>query len=378
MTEPPYRDLAARAAPRVLDLAVTVCRIPAPTFEEARRAAFVRERFEALGLAPWTDDAGNVFARRAGRGRGVVLVSAHTDTVFPAGTDLTVRREPGRLVGPGIGDNSLAVAALLELPSLLDEAGIVTGPDLLLCANTCEEGLGNLAGMRRAVADHRDELCAAIPLEGLGLGRVVHRAVGSRRLRVTVEGPGGHSWGAFGAPSAIHVLGEIITAIARLSVPTEPRTTFNVGQIEGGVSINTIAPTASLTLDLRSVDPAALDALVGQVDAIVSGANDGDRGITVASEVIGDRPAGDQPEDLPLVRLACAVLREVGVEPRLEAGSTDANAPIAQEIPAVCVGLTTGGNSHRVDEYLDTETLPAGLQALLLLLARIDDACPLP
>ena len=363
-------SLAEQSGPAVAALARKICAIPAPTFHEAERAAFVAEQFRARGLAPLGDPAGNVTTRRLGTRRdGALLFAAHTDTVFPLGTDLTVREHGGRLHGPGIGDNSLAVAALLMLPRVLDEAGVRTRADLLLCANTGEEGLGDLRGIKQVVADHRAELGAVIAMEGLNLGRVTHQAVGSRRLRITVTGPGGHSWGAFGNPSAIHVLGEIIAAIARLPVPREPKTTYNVGQIEGGVSVNTIAPSANLVLDLRSIDPVALEALVGQIDAIVRGAQRGE--IRVTSEVIGDRPAGRLAPDAPLMLTTLAALRELGIEPTLDASSTDANVPLALGIPAVCIGLTRGGHAHRSDEYIELAPIGRGMQQLVLLVAGL-------
>lgn len=354
------RDVAA--------LARQISEIPAPTFQEERRAAFVAEQFAKGGLEATGDVAGNVTTRRPGQERGgALLIAAHTDTVFPLDTDVTVRATEGKLHGPGIGDNSLAVAALLTLPKILDRAGLRTRRDLILCANTGEEGLGDLRGIKQVVADHRAELGAVIALEGLNLGRVTHQAVGSRRLRITVEGPGGHSWGAFGNPSAIHVLGEIITRIAGIPVPREPKTTYNVGMIDGGVSVNTIAPRASLVLDLRSIDPAALTTIVGQVDAIVREAAGG--GITVKSEVIGDRPAGKLATDAPLMRATIAALRELGLEPTLDASSTDANVPLALGIPAVCLGLTRGGHAHRLDEWIETGPIGRGMQQLILIVA---------
>lgn len=361
---------AEGSAREVAALARQICEIPAPTFQEAERAAFVAEQFRAGGLEPVGDVAGNVTARRNGGSRGnALLLAAHTDTVFPADTDVRVRETNGRLHGPGIGDNSLAVAALLILPRLLDRAGLRTRTDLLLCANTGEEGLGDLRGIKQIVTDYRSELGAVVALEGLNLGRVTHQAVGSRRLRITVEGPGGHSWGAFGNPSAIHVLGEIITAIARLPVPREPKTTYNVGLIEGGVSVNTIAPRASLVLDLRSTDRVALDTLVAQVEAIIRDAAGGE--ISIRSDVIGDRPAGRLAQETPLMRATVATLRELGIEPTLDASSTDANVPLALGIPAVCIGLTRGAHAHRLDEYIETAPIGRGMQQLVLLVAAM-------
>ncbi len=357
--------------PAIVDLAVRIAEIPAPTFHEERRAAFVQAQFESQGMKTWLDEAGNAFACRKGKGQGLVMLAAHTDTVFPEGTNLTVQRTGNRLIGPGIGDNSVSVAALLSLPRILDDAGVHTDADILLCADTGEEGLGNLRGIRRAVADQQERLRAVVAIEGHHLGTVYNQAIGSRRLRITVTGPGGHSWGAFGNPSAIHVLGSIIAAIAQLPVPAAPKTTFNVGTIEGGVSINTIAPTANLALDMRSVAPASLAELESRVQAIVDVANDPGRGVFVRSEVIGDRPAGEVPGDAPIIESTLDILRDLGIEPRLEAGSTDANIPIAEGIPAVCVGLTGGGNSHREDEYIEIDPLATGLQQLALLTQRV-------
>lgn len=355
----------------VINLAREVCEIPAPPFGEELRAAFVHHHFQADGFDSAIDDIGNVVARCRGAGTGTLMLTAHTDTVFPVDVDVSVRREGNRLVGPGIGDNSLSVAALLMVPRILDDVGITIGPDLLLCANVGEEGLGDLRGIRRLVADHRDGLTGVVVIEGHALGHVVNAGIGSRRLRVTVEAPGGHSWGKFGTPSAIHVLGGIISDIARLSVPAEPKASFNVGQIEGGVSVNTIAPRASLTLDLRSVDASTLDDLAARVEEILRAAENPAQGVAVRREVIGDRPAGTLSEKAPIVQTALAVRRELGLEPKLEASSTDANIPIAEGIPAVCIGLTTGGNTHREDEYIELKPLPTGLTQLVLLLSRL-------
>lgn len=364
-------EAAERHTAAVLALTQRICEIPAPSFSEERRAAFVKAELDTQGLETWIDEEGNACAFRRGAGRGLLLVSAHTDTVFPADANLSTHYEEDRLCGPGIGDNSLSVATLLTLPRILDQAAIQTGLDLLLCANTGEEGLGNLRGMRHVVATYRDDLTAAIVLEGHHLGHVYNQAVGSKRLRITVTAPGGHSWGAFGTASAIHVLGEMIAAIAKLPVHIDPKTTFNVGMIDGGVSINTIAPLATLTLDLRSTDPASLTQLLSHVETIVGEANDATRGVSAYSEIIGDRPGGLIPADAPIIQATFDVLRELGLDPHLSAGSTDANVPLAEGVPSVCIGLTTGGNVHRLDEYIDIPPVATGLKQLALLVARM-------
>jgi tripeptide aminopeptidase len=362
------RDAVAAELPRILALTEQVTEIPAPTFEEAARADFVRQHFVAEGLEPWGDDAGNVFARVPGSGQGTLLLSAHLDTVFPQETDVHVRRGDDRLAAPGVGDNSLSVATLLCIPHILKAAGIRTTADILLCANTGEEGLGNLRGIRTAIDRYGDEAVAAIALEGHGLGRIVNGAVGSRRLRVTVEGPGGHSWGAFGRSSAIHVMARIIDRIAGLSVPSEPKTTFNVGLVDGGISVNTIAPMASFTLDMRSESPQALDDLSRRVEAIAAEADDSEAGVRAHWHVLGERPAGQVDDDAIIVRTATRILQELDVEPYLAVSSTDANIPIAAGLPAISVGLTTGGNAHRESEYIDLAPLPAGVAQVILLL----------
>jgi acetylornithine deacetylase/succinyl-diaminopimelate desuccinylase-like protein len=255
------RTMAAGAIEATGQLAATICRVPAPTGEEGERAALVASLLEERGYPAEVDAIGNVYVRRGHRGGPALMLLAHTDTVFPAETNLEVVRVRDELHGPGIGDNSLGVAAMISTLQILDKLEIETAADIIAVANVGEEGLGNLRGARAAVERFRDELGAVVAIEGHNLGRITHIAVGSKRWRVTVRGPGGHSWGSFGQPSAIHGLGRIIGAIAEIKTPAEPRTTFNVGNIEGGTSINTIAPVASALIDMRSVDAEALNAL---------------------------------------------------------------------------------------------------------------------
>jgi tripeptide aminopeptidase len=358
---------------RVLDAAITLQAIPAPTFAEAERAGYVREQFVQAGLHDVEiDAAGNVLGRRPGRAGGrahPVVVSAHTDSVFPAGTDLALQRltRPDRLAGPGIGDNALGVAGLLGLAWLLDAAGTETPGDLWLAANTGEEGLGDLCGMRTVLARFGTRAAAYVVLEGMALGHIYHRAIGVRRCRITARSAGGHSWLHFGRPSAIHALVRLAATLADWSLPAAPRTTLNIGMIAGGVSVNTIAPEANLLLDLRSEDPAALRTLARRVEAACREADD-EQGVTIACEVIGERPAGAIPREHPLVQLAARSLAACGVKDiSFENGSTDANAPLSQGLPCVCIGLTRGGHAHRADEYIEVEPLGMGLQQLGLI-----------
>ncbi len=376
-----YPEVLAAAASslgrgeQLADLCIQVQQIPAPTGAEAMRANWVQKQFTKLKLADVSQDAVyNVYARVPGaKSSPALLVSAHTDTVFTANTDLTVRAEPenGRLYGPGIGDNSAGVAALLALAEMLST--LPAPPvDIWLLANTGEEGLGDLRGMRAAVDRLQAKLGAAIVIEGMGLGRVVHRALGSRRYRISVHAPGGHSWSDFGTASAIHVLVQLAADLSRLRVPEAPRTTFNIGRISGGRSVNTIAQEASLELDLRSEDPQALAQLVDEVLAIVQiyqAPEWARREVQVEATVIGDRPPGGIEAGHPLVQASLAALQDVGYAggPDLRISSTDANIPLSRGIPSVCVGVTDGGNAHRLEEWILTQPLGQGVRHLMLL-----------
>jgi acetylornithine deacetylase/succinyl-diaminopimelate desuccinylase-like protein len=219
--------------------------------------------------------------------------------------------------------------------------------------------------MREAVQTYRDRLGSVIAVEGHNLGRVTHRAVGSRRYRLTVTGPGGHSWGNYGRPNAIHVLARLITDLLALPIPTSPKTSLSVGTIAGGVSVNTIAPSATALVDLRSMSQAHLEKLAAQVERTVRSVRIPD--VQVTAEIMGNRPAGDQPADAPIVLTCMDVLRALGITPTLDASSTDANVPIGLGIPAICIGIAEGGNAHRLEEFIRVSSIPTGLQQLLLL-----------
>ncbi|GER88842.1 peptidase M20 [Dictyobacter vulcani] len=333
--------------------------------EEHQRAEFVATLWRERGYKPEVDDLGNVYVRRGNKSdRPLLMILTHIDTVFPASTPLTIRREGDRLYGPGIGDNSVSVAAILTAIDLLDLYGWETEADLLLVANVGEEGLGDLRGARRAVERYRETLGAVLVVDG-HLGSIVNAAVGSKRLKITVKGPGGHAYGSFGTPSAIHGLGRIIAGLAAMQVPAEPRTTFNVGLIEGGTSINTIAAHATALVDLRSIDIQTLARLEEQARTIIL--QQVGPGLQTEIEVIGDRPAGKRSDNDPLVQLAKQALHWVGYEPRLGASSTDANIPISLDIPSVCVGVTKGEKAHTTDEFLHVSPLGKGLAQVVRL-----------
>src|SRR6476469_3504028 len=266
----------------IVETAIAIQQIPAPTFDEARRSAEVAERMRALGLADVRIDAvGNVYGRRAGRAGGPgLLIAAHLDTVFPAGTDLAVRRAGARIYGPGLGDNSMGVAALLHLAQALGQADVANAGDIWFVANVGEEGLGDLRGMRAAVDQLGDHIDAAIALEGCDADRIIHAGLGVRRYQISAAAAGGHSWSDFGSPSAIHALVRLAAQFTQLQVPKEPRSSFNIGVIEGGSSVNTIAERASLLLDLRSTTPTGLGTLIRQVEQIVANAREAESGVT--------------------------------------------------------------------------------------------------
>jgi tripeptide aminopeptidase len=279
---------------QVLDLALAIQQIPAPTFQEEERAAFVREWFLAEELSDVTiDEAGNVYARLPGSGTArPLVVSAHLDTVFPITTSLQATRESERIAGPGIGDNSLGVAGLFGLAWALKQETVLPLPgDVWLAANVGEEGLGDLRGMKAVVARFGDQPAAYIVLEGMSLGRVYHRGLGVQRYRITARTRGGHSWVDYGQPSAIHELSTLVTQLTALPLPEQPRTTLNVGIIQGGTSVNTIAAEAHLELDLRSEEVEALAALIGQVEGLVATSNRAE--VEIDAQIIGQRPAGE-------------------------------------------------------------------------------------
>ena len=375
MREPRVAGALARleaGADRILDEAVRICQIPSPTFDEAERAAYIRARYAALHLTDVAiDAAGNVRGRRPGAGGGSsVAVVTHMDTVFPRGTDLTVKRQEGRLAAPGLGDNSLSIASALGIIEALDAAGVATGGDLYFAATTCEEGLGDLKGMRAYMPDVRDRVGAVVIVDGLTPGRIVHEAVGSRRYKVTYTARGGHSWNHFPSPSAVHILARAIADISRIEVPKEPKTTYNVGVIRGGTTVNTIASEAEMLVDMRSVDMRCLADLEGSVLAIVERqAKEGEGQATLS--LVGDRPAGVIPANHPLVQTCAAIYRTFGITTTSKAASTEANVPLSMGIPAVCLSVTSGENEHRTDEFIETAPLVSGIQALLLILLTL-------
>jgi len=356
---------------RLLDRAIQIQQIPAPSFAERQRAEYVRGLFEAEGLHDISmDEVDNVYARLPGkRAASPLIVSAHLDTVFPMETDLTIRKTKDRIIGPGIGDNSLGVGALFGLLWLLREGKISLPGDVWFVANVCEEGLGNLRGMRAVVDRFGGEVQAYLIIEGLSLSYIQHRALGVKRYRITAQTTGGHSWSDYGQPSALHELSALVTQLTAIPLPEEPRTTMNVGRMGGGTSINAIAADAWLELDLRSESPQVLTGLAQRVERLVETVNRPD--VRFEAQVIGQRPAGELPVGHPLVQLATECLREQGIEPKMMIGSTDANVPLSQGLPAIVLGITNGTGAHTPAEFIYTEPVERGMQQLVNFVSRV-------
>jgi acetylornithine deacetylase/succinyl-diaminopimelate desuccinylase-like protein len=360
-------------------------RIPAPPFGEAKRAAWFLDRFHALGLTNiHTDDAGNVLAELAADKPSLsdpcILLSAHLDTVFPDGTHCEPTESPdsSRIHAPGICDNAAGLSALLGIAAALRYARITPPIPILFCANVGEEGEGDLRGMRHLFerGPYRKRIAAAIILEGSGTSAVVTRALGSLRFRVTITGPGGHSWNDAGVPNPILILSQALTQIASLKLPANPLTTVNVGHISGGTSINSIPESATALLDLRSTDSTQListaTAIHEILDEIVSSfATHKTTGSPPKLQIqtIGNRPAAALPDDSPLLHTLRATDRHLSIrtEPRL--GSTDANIPLSRDIPAIAIGTGgTGGGIHTLQEWYNPTGRETALHRIFLTL----------
>jgi tripeptide aminopeptidase len=374
------RQAVRTAEPQTIATQISICEVPAPPFEETARARVVEALFHEAGLERVRiDEAGNVVGERAGDGPTPhVVLSAHLDTVFPRGTKVTVRRAGRVLVGPGIGDDCRGLAVLVAVARVLTQSRISTDGPITFVATVGEEGLGDLRGVRH-LFDSRPEgsIDRFLSLDGGGLG-IVSRAVGSQRYRVTFAGPGGHSYGSFGMANPIHAVGRAIAAIADLHVPSDPKTTFNVGRIGGGTSVNAIASEAWMEVDLRSSDANALSELDRAFRAAVERAAadenarwGGRAPVTVTVTRTGSRPTGATDRHDVLIRRALGITEALGTAVTLSEGSTDANLPMSRRVPALTMGA--GGDSrqaHAPGESFDTTGSSIGTErALLLVLA---------
>ena len=352
-----------------------ICEIPSPPFKEQVRAADYQKRLAALGFKDvQMDKEGNVCGLRPGTGNGPkLLVAAHLDTVFAAGTDVKVKEKDGKLYAPGIADDARGLAALLGVIRAFNATGIKTTADIIFCGNVGEEGLGDLRGVKALFRDNKD-IDGFISIDGTDVNKITYLATGSHRYEVTFSGPGGHSFAAFGRPSAIHAMGRAIAHIAELTTPTDPKTTFTVGVVSGGTSVNSIAAEAKLLMDMRSNrDKELLEVEAKFFDALKKGADEenarwkSDK-IKVQTKLVGNRPAGVQPSDSATVQAAWASAQALGQKPTLGSGSsTDSNLPISLGIPAVTLG--GGGkedNNHSPSEWFDPTNAYLGPQRVFL------------
>ena len=363
----PYIDDLTQKA---IDLACDLQQVPSPTFHEERKAERIRQRFQALGLEEVRKDAaGNVLARIPGDDSARPMIfSAHMDTVFPENFPLTLNCTPERLSGPSVGDNSLGLASLLLIPDLIRSTGKRPAGDIWLAATTCEEGLGDLHGIRAVAVRFGAAPIAYISIEGMGLGNILHRGLGVERYRVTINTSGGHSWVDYGQPSAVHEISTLAARLADLRLPKKPRTTLNIGVIQGGTSINTIASSAWMEIDLRSENADQLSGLSSRVRAAVDAAKRAE--VEVFCERIGYRPPGELERGHPLIETASAILRELGLAVQLDIASTEANLPLSLGYPAITIGITTGDHAHSAREYINTAGISKGLQQILHLIQR--------
>jgi len=359
---------------------IRICEIPAPPFKEQDRGRYFAARFTELGLSDvHTDSEGNVIGFYRGQSEEPLLVlSAHLDTVFPEGTDVRVRRTGSRLLAPGIADDAAGLAALIGLIQTLNAAQMRLRGTIAFVATVGEEGEGDLRGVRHLFSEGRlvGRVSAFVSFDGTGVDFITHQALGSRRYRVTLTGPGGHSWGDFGVVNPVHALGRVIARMADYRAPVEPRTTYNIGRIEGGESINVIPQSASMYVDLRSASEIELSRLEDFLLAAVNHAVVDENALRAASgrklqvelTIIGNRPSGEISRDSLLVRTAIEATRALGVNPILNRASTDSNIPISLGIPAITVGAGGVSNdSHRLSEWYDPAGREVGYKRALLL-----------
>jgi tripeptide aminopeptidase len=353
--------------------------IPAPPFQEAERAAAVKVLLSAVGLEVSTDKTGNVIGLlRGASDKEIVILAAHLDTVFPAGTDVKVQREKNRMLAPGISDNGAGLAALVAVARAIHEARIQPQRTILFVADVGEEGEGNLRGMRAVVDAYRERLKAVVVLDGSSIDHVTTKALASRRVEVVITGPGGHSWSDFGIPNPINALIRGSVRFISTRVPSTPRTTFNIGQIEGGTSVNSIPHEARLKVDLRSenedelirLEAALRDCITAGVRDEVEASRDRSKGkLDWKLEMLGGRPGGELASNSPLLAALRAADEAVGNQSRLERASTDANVPLSLGIDAISMGAGgNGGGAHSLQEWYESDGREIGLQRVLLTL----------
>ena len=375
--------------PQLVQWQLEVARIPAPPFGETARGQWLEERFAELGLEQvHTDEVGNVFGMRRGLGRRVVTLSAHLDTVFPAGTPLNVRQHGSRLYGPGVSDNAAGVTAMLGVAAALRAARVSHTAPIVFIGNVGEEGEGDLRGMRHIFADAkwREAIAYSLVLDGAGADTIVAEALGSRRFEVIARGPGGHSWSDFGVPNPIVVLARAIQAFVQTPVPATPKTVFNIGVIRGGTSVNSIPESASMRVDIRSTSTpemerlegalrVALDRAVEEETRVSDTRSTGHRkghGVNCELVPIGNRPAGELPANARILQVLRAVDTHLGNVAQVQRASTDANIPLSLGREALAMGGGgSGGGAHTLQEWFDCSGRELGLKRILVTLLAL-------
>jgi len=370
--------------PQLAQWQMEMARIPAPPFGEAARAAWLAERFREVALDDVRiDDVGNVFGTHPGYGRRYVALSAHIDTVFPANTPLNIRQQGSRIYGPGVSDNGAGVAAMLGIAALLRSVRIRHALPFVFIGNVGEEGEGDLRGMRHIFSTPRwkDSIAYSLVLDGAGADTIVAEALGSRRFEVIVRGPGGHSWSDFGAPNPIVILAKAIETFIATPVPTTPKTTFNIGVIRGGTSVNSIPESASMRVDIRSTSMAEMERLEHSLRRALNQAVDEETmtaemrstaqkrpaGVSCEVVVIGSRPAGELPVAARILQVVRAVDAQLGNAAQIQRASTDANIPLSLGLEAVAIGGGgSGGGAHTLQEWFDSNGRELALKRILL------------
>ncbi len=363
---------------------IRICSVPASPFAEQERAEYLSRKFRDLGLTEVEiDEEGNCLGLLKGSSlTPLLVVSAHLDTVFAKGTDFTITRRDEKLFAPGIADDGCGLAALIALTQAIKIEQVPIEGSILFVGTVGEEGEGNLRGVRHLFTKNRwaSQIDTFLSFDGPGLDRITNRALGSHRYRVEITGPGGHSWGDFGLPNPAHAIGRAIARLAAYPVPKDPRTTFNVGRISGGTSVNSIPSSASMEVDLRSAGERGLQrldaffrrAMREAVDEENATRRAGDPLLNLKVDLIGERPGGETRADSPLVELALEATRLLGVTPRLDQSSTDSNLPISLGIPAITLGAGgSSGCSHSLDEWYDPRGRDLGLKRGLLVILGI-------
>jgi len=370
--------------PQLAHWQLEMARIAAPPFGETARGAGLAERVRELGLDDVRiDDVGNVFGIHPGFGRRYVALSAHIDTVFPAGTPLNVRQQGSRLYGPGVSDNGAGVTAMLGIVALLRSVRVRHALPFLFIGNVGEEGEGDLRGMRHIFATPRwkDSIAYSLILDGAGSDTIVAEALGSRRFEIIVRGPGGHSWSDFGTPNPIVILARAIQNFCQTPVSTSPKSTFNIGVIRGGTSVNSIPESASMRVDLRSTSTTELERLERSLRVCLDQGVEAEQrasevrgsvqrkthAVTCEVVVIGDRPAGELEQSARILQVVRAVDAQLGNVAQVQRASTDANIPLSMGREAVAIGGGgSGGGAHTLQEWFDCSGRELGLKRILL------------